>query len=98
MKAQAQGPLRSYRGRWSMRRCGAHLERSQYMTPEQLILIDAILTLPETSLEKEYQRRTAAINAVMMYCGVEERTSYRRGRQGRPVEDDVSTVVKVEEP
>jgi hypothetical protein len=74
------------------------LERSHYMTPEQLILIDAILTLPETSLEKEYQRRIAAINAVVMYCGVEEGTSYRRGRQGRPVEDDVSMVVKVEEP
>jgi hypothetical protein len=40
----------------------------------------------------------AAINAVMIYCGAEEVTSYRRGRQGRPVENDVSTVVKVEEP
>jgi hypothetical protein len=33
------------------------LERSDYMSPEQLLLIDAILTLPETSLEKECQRR-----------------------------------------
>lgn len=74
------------------------LERSDYMTSEQLILIDAILTLPETSLEKEYQRRIAAINAVTAYCGVEEGTSYRYGRPGRPAEDDVSTVVKAEEP
>jgi len=29
------------------------LERSDQMTPEQLLLIDAILTLPKTSLEKE---------------------------------------------
>jgi hypothetical protein len=29
------------------------LERSDYMTSERLILIDAILTLPETSVEKE---------------------------------------------
>jgi hypothetical protein len=30
------------------------LERSDYMTLEHLLLIDAILTLPETSLKKEY--------------------------------------------
>jgi cell division protein ZapA (FtsZ GTPase activity inhibitor) len=30
------------------------LERSDYMTLEHLFLINAILTLPETSLEKEY--------------------------------------------
>jgi hypothetical protein len=29
------------------------LERSDYITPEQLNLIDAVLTLPETSIEKE---------------------------------------------
>lgn len=59
------------------------LERSDYMTSERLILIDAILTLPETSVEKECQRRIAAINAVTAYCGVEEGISYRRGRPGR---------------
>jgi hypothetical protein len=30
------------------------LERSDHMTPEQLLLIEAILTFPETILEKEY--------------------------------------------
>ncbi len=43
------------------------LERSDYMTPEYLLLIDAVLTLPETSLEKEDQRRITAINAVTAY-------------------------------
>ena len=50
------------------------LERSDQMTPEQLLLIDVILTLPEATLEKECQRRIAAINAVTAYCGVEEGT------------------------
>jgi anti-sigma-K factor RskA len=42
-------------------------------------------TLPETSLDKEMQRRIMAINAVTAYCGVEEGTSYRSRRGGRPV-------------
>jgi hypothetical protein len=74
------------------------LERSDYMTPEHLLLIDAILTLPETSLEKEHQRRITAINAVTVYCGVEEGTSCRRGRPGRPAGGKASTVVKAAEP
>jgi hypothetical protein len=61
------------------------LERSENMTPEHLLLIDAIMTLPETSLDKEMQRRITAINAVTRYCGVEEGTSYRSTRCGRPV-------------
>lgn len=60
------------------------LERSDNMTPEHLLFIDAIMTLPETSLDKEIQRRNAAINAVTRYCGVEEGTSYRSRRCGRP--------------
>jgi hypothetical protein len=54
------------------------LEQSDHMTPQQILLIDAILTLPETTPEKEYQRRIAAINAITAYCGVEEGTPYRR--------------------
>jgi len=53
------------------------------MTPEQLLLIDSILTLPETTFEREYQRRIAAINAVTAYCGVEEGQPSCRGPQGR---------------
>lgn len=52
------------------------LERSNHMTLEQLLLIDAILTFPKTTLEKEYQRRIAVINAVTAYCGVKEGTPY----------------------
>ncbi|KFY89160.1 hypothetical protein V500_05907, partial [Pseudogymnoascus sp. VKM F-4518 (FW-2643)] len=73
------------------------LERSDHMTPEQLLLIDAVLTLPETTLEKESQRRIAAINAVTMYCGVEEGVTFRRGRPSRPIPPNFSTV-KAENP
>lgn len=48
------------------------LEQTEYMSPEQLELIDAILTLPGRSWEAEQQRRINAINKVTMYCGVEE--------------------------
>ncbi len=74
------------------------LEQSDHMTPEQLHLIDAILTLPETTFEKECQQRIAAINAVTAYCGVEERIPYRRGRRGRPAKSDGPMVVKAKEP
>ena len=61
------------------------LERSDNMTPEHLRLIDAIMTLPETSIGLEMQRRIKAINAVTEYCGVEEGTSYRSRRGDRTV-------------
>jgi hypothetical protein len=48
------------------------LEQSDQLTPEHLFLIDAILMLPEMSLENESRCRIAAINAITMYCGVEE--------------------------
>jgi hypothetical protein len=48
------------------------LEQSDQVTLEHLLLIDAILTLPETSLENENRQRIAAINAITAYCGVEE--------------------------
>ncbi|KAH6667257.1 hypothetical protein B0J14DRAFT_603092, partial [Halenospora varia] len=67
-------------------------ERSDQMTPEHLCLIDAILTLPETSLENEYQRRIAAVNG-----GVEEGPASRRIQRGRPLKVD-GPPVKAEEP
>jgi hypothetical protein len=42
------------------------------MTLEQLRLINAILTLPKITFEKECQRRIVVINAITVYCGVEE--------------------------
>jgi hypothetical protein len=67
------------------------LERSDNMTPEHLRLIDAIMTLPETTLDMEMQRRITAINAVIAYCGVEEGRSYSSRRGGRPVRGVVSS-------
>jgi hypothetical protein len=49
------------------------LEGSQNMTAEQLLLIDAIMTLPETSLDKEMQRRMTVINAVTAYAWLTSR-------------------------
>jgi hypothetical protein len=54
------------------------------MSPEQLGLIDAILTLPGKSLEQELQRRITAIKAVTLYCGVEEGAPSRYVRRGPP--------------
>ena len=54
------------------------------MSPEQLGLIDAILTLPGKSPEQELQRRITAINAVTLYCGVEEGAPSRHVRRGPP--------------
>jgi hypothetical protein len=48
------------------------LERSDQMTPEHLLLIDTILTLPETSLENENRWRIVAVNAITTYCSMEE--------------------------
>lgn len=64
------------------------------MTLEQLLLIDAILTLPKTTLEMECQRRITAINAVTAYYGVEEGIPYRRGARGRPAKGDTPPVAK----
>lgn len=48
------------------------LERTEFMTSEHFTLVDAIMTLPGKSWDLEQQRRITAINAVTMYCGVEE--------------------------
>ncbi|CAG8877120.1 unnamed protein product [Penicillium salamii] len=48
------------------------LERTGYMTPQHMTLIDTVLTMPGTTIEKEYERRIAAINAVIAVCDAEE--------------------------
>jgi hypothetical protein len=54
------------------------LERSDQVTLEHFLLIDAILTLPKTSLENENQQRIVAVNAITAYCSIEEGlASYR---------------------
>ena len=72
------------------------LERSEQMTPEHLLLIDAILTLPKTSLENENGCRIPAINTITVYCSVEEGPASRHIQRGS-VKDDSSPVVKAEE-
>jgi hypothetical protein len=74
------------------------LERSDQMTLEHLLLIDAILTLPETSLENENRRRIAAVNAITAYCSVEEGLASCRIQRGRLVKDNSPPVLKAEEP
>ncbi|KAL4758475.1 uncharacterized protein BDW70DRAFT_141802 [Aspergillus foveolatus] len=59
------------------------LERTGYMTPQHMILIDTILTAPGSTVEKEYQRRIAAINAVIAFCDVEEGSPVRRPNASR---------------
>ncbi|KAH6708820.1 hypothetical protein BKA61DRAFT_490950, partial [Leptodontidium sp. MPI-SDFR-AT-0119] len=54
------------------------------MSPEQLGLIDAILTLPGKSLEQELQRRITTINAVTLYCGIEDRLTDHLASQWPP--------------
>ncbi|OJD09906.1 hypothetical protein ACJ73_10025 [Blastomyces percursus] len=72
------------------------LERTEYMSPEQLELIDAILTLPGWSWEAEQQRRINAINKVTMYCGVEEGSlCFRSPAQPRPT---ISARISAEQP
>jgi hypothetical protein len=74
------------------------LERLDQVTLEHLLLINAILTLPKTSLENENQRRIAAVNAITAYCDIEKGPASRRIQQGRPVKDDSPPVLKPEEP
>ena len=63
------------------------LESTGYMTPQHMTLIDTVLTMPGATTEKEYERRIAAINAVMAVCDAEEGApSLPRTTQKRSVE------------
>jgi hypothetical protein len=53
--------------------------------------------LPETSPEKELQRRIVAIYAVTAYCGVEEGRPYSHIWRGRPVAGGVPMIIKAKE-
>ncbi|OJD10589.1 hypothetical protein ACJ73_09749 [Blastomyces percursus] len=44
------------------------LERTEYMNPEMMILIDSLLTLPGDSWDTEQHRRLKAINAITSFC------------------------------
>ena len=74
------------------------LERSDQVMLEHFLLIDAILTLLETSLKNENRWRIAAVNAITSYCSVEEGPASHRIQRGRPVKDDSPLVLKAKEP
>ncbi|KAN0116787.1 Protein of unknown function (DUF3435) domain containing protein [Hyaloscypha variabilis] len=57
-----------------------------------LLLIDAILILPEMSPEKELQRRIAAIHIVIAYYKVEEERSHLYIRRSRPASSGVPII------
>jgi Protein of unknown function (DUF3435) len=74
------------------------LATEECMLPEQIRLLDKLMTWPTSlSLEAEWRRRSEAINAVTAYCRVEEGGS-RRGRKpkrldqrvGRPASEHVN--------
>jgi len=50
----------------------AKLEHCLERTPKHIQLIESLLILPGSTLEEEYRRRSAAINAIAAYCKVEE--------------------------
>ncbi|KAJ5904727.1 uncharacterized protein N7473_001643 [Penicillium subrubescens] len=67
------------------------LQRTGYMTPQHMTLIDSILTMPGTTVTKEYERRIAAINAVIAVCDAEEGAPSRPGASQKRSVDAVDT-------
>lgn len=70
------------------------LERTGYMTPQHMILIDTVLTMPGSTVKKEYQHQIATINAVITFYDVEEGSPTRRPKatQKRHAADDLPSV------
>ncbi|OJD26938.1 hypothetical protein ACJ73_01660 [Blastomyces percursus] len=66
------------------------LEHKSFMSPEHLIMVDAVLSMPGATIEAEYQRRINAINAMAAFCRMEEGRPTPRPTQSRhqPVPDD----------
>ncbi|KAJ5267492.1 hypothetical protein N7478_010477 [Penicillium angulare] len=62
------------------------LQRTGYMTPQHMTLIDSVLTMPGKTVEKETERRIAAINAVIAVCDAEEGAPSRPPPQKRPLD------------
>jgi len=50
------------------------------MPPKQKRLVETVMTLPGTTLEEEFRRRNAAINAVAAYCNFQEGGAAARPR------------------
>ncbi|KAK2739873.1 hypothetical protein FQN57_006449 [Myotisia sp. PD_48] len=67
------------------------LERTEFMTPEHLKLIEAMMTLPGSTLDEDRARRNAAINVVTAYCKFQE-GSMCRYRHNKPLEKVTQTL------
>ncbi|KAH8586142.1 hypothetical protein B0O99DRAFT_665868 [Bisporella sp. PMI_857] len=67
----------------------ATLDLSDEMPLIQRRLVETVMTLPGTTLEKEFRRRDAAIDAVAAYCKYEEGGPFR-GRKPRRNESSMS--------
>ncbi|OGE47474.1 hypothetical protein PENARI_c043G01074 [Penicillium arizonense] len=65
------------------------LERPGYMVPQHITLIDTVLTMPGKTIEEEHRRRVAAINAVIVFCDIEEGAPSRIRVSNRPVGDAI---------
>ncbi|CAI7602552.1 unnamed protein product [Penicillium pancosmium] len=67
------------------------LESTGYMTPQHMTLIDTVLTMPGATTEKEYERRIAAINAVIAVCdaaeGAPSRPHTTKKRSADPIDN-----------
>jgi Protein of unknown function (DUF3435) len=57
------------------------LDENDEMPPIQKCLVETIMTLPETTLEEEFRRRNAAIDAVAAYCHFQEGGAAARPRE-----------------
>jgi hypothetical protein len=68
------------------------LQRTGYMTTQHMTLIDSILTMPGTTVTKEYERRIAAINAVIAVCDAEEGAPSRPGASQKRCIDAADTL------
>jgi hypothetical protein len=67
------------------------LRQTGCMTPQHIMLIDTVLTMPGATVEAKYQRRSATINAVTAFCGVEEGAPSRHSLSWKRSAPDTAT-------
>jgi len=72
------------------------LELADDMPTVQKHMVESIMTLPGTTLEEEFCRRSTAINAVAAYCKFQEGGAVARPRKRPPTRRASPTLVKEE--
>lgn len=75
------------------------LQCTGYITPQHMMLIDTILTIPGTTVEAETQCRIDAINAIVAFCDVEDGAPLRsfQSRKRAAAETMAPTQIKKRE-